>query len=196
MKSAQVAVLVARANQGDMDAWTKLVEEYSDMLWSITRRFRLSEAQGADAVQNTWLSLIEHLGEIRQPERLAGWLATTVRRACLASIGESKREHPSDATTGYLEAAHAGVSGQEHDCPEGHLVQREHYALVHSVLAELPVHHRRLMDLLMRTPSPCYQEVSRQLGLPVGSIGPTRQRILARMRVRLAAQGLDDLALS
>ena len=81
MMSTEVTAVVGRAKDGDGEAWEQLVAEYTDLLWGVARRFRLTEAQRADAVQNTWLRLIEHLGDIREPERLAGWLATTTRRA-------------------------------------------------------------------------------------------------------------------
>ncbi len=72
MDAAEVTGLVRRAAQGDQRAWQGIVEEYSGLVWSVARGFRLDEAQMADAVQTTWLRLVEHLAEIREPER---WIA-------------------------------------------------------------------------------------------------------------------------
>lgn len=196
MESTRVTSLVHRANEGDSDAWDQLVAEYSDLLWGVARRFRMSEAQRADAVQNTWLALLENLGRIRQPERLPGWLATTARRSCLAVIGEHGRERPVELLSEYLDATQQRFGESEHASPERIAVRREHHALVRQALAELSPQHRRLMDVLVSSPSPCYQDVVEELGMPHGSIGPTRARILQRMRGMLEAAGLNDMALS
>src|SRR3712207_8783081 len=81
MDTAEVTDLVRRAVRGDQRAWQEIVDEYGGLVWSVARGFRLSEAQMADAVQTTWLRLVEHLAEIREPERLPGWLRTTTRRS-------------------------------------------------------------------------------------------------------------------
>ncbi len=191
-----VAVVVRRASEGDRAAWEMLVTEYSGLLWAVTRRFRLDEAQRADAVQTTWLRLFEHLDDIREPESLPGWLATTVRRVCLESLRGSKREEPIESLHEHAGSVGARNAEPDDTCPVRSALRREHQALVRRVLAELPDKHRRLMNLLLAAPAPSYREVSAQLGMPVGSIGPTRARILARMREMLAASDLNDLALS
>ncbi len=196
MESTQLVGLISRANAGDNEAWAILVKEYTEMLWGVTRRFRMNDAQRADAVQTTWLRLFEHLADIRQPERLAGWLATTVRRACLESLGESKREHPVESLADHLDATDSRLSDAEQSCPEKSAVRRDHEALVRLALAELPSKHRRLIDLVVCSPDVCYESVSEQLGMPHGSIGPTRARLLARIRVMLEAAGLNDMALT
>ncbi len=196
MESPQVEALVRRANAGDSRAWELLVEEYSDLLWGVARRFRMSEAQRADAVQNTWVKLFENLGSIRQPDRLPGWLATTARRCCLAALGETSRERPVDFLGSHLDAAPQRFDEPEHTSPERSVVRREHQVMVRRALEELPPQHRRLIDLLISSPTPCYQDVVDQLGIPHGSIGPTRARILQKLRVRLEASGLNDMALT
>src|SRR4051794_41818373 len=88
MNSAEVTVLVRRAAAGQQTAWEVLVDEYSPLVWSVVRGFRLGHTQAADAAQMTWLRLVEHLPDIRDPERLPGWLRTTARRGGLALIPE------------------------------------------------------------------------------------------------------------
>ena len=110
MDAAEVTGLVRRAAQGDQRAWQGIVDEYSGLVWSVARGFRLDEAQMADAVQTTWLRLVEHLAEIREPERLPGWLRTTTRRACLATARQSHRESPVDATEQSGASDHGGHS--------------------------------------------------------------------------------------
>src|SRR4051794_40988791 len=92
MEAAEVTVLVHRAAEGDPAAWNAIVDEYAGLLWSVARGFRLNEAQAADAVQTTWLRLVEHVADLREPEHVAGWLKTTAHRVCLQVIRQGGRE--------------------------------------------------------------------------------------------------------
>src|SRR3712207_8075199 len=96
MEPAEVTVLVHRAAEGDAAAWNAIVDEYAGLLWSVVRGFRLNEAQAADAVQTTWLRLVEHVADLREPEHVAGWLKTTASRVCLQVIRQGRREQLTD----------------------------------------------------------------------------------------------------
>lgn len=196
MEPSESATIVRRAREGDRDAWEQLVAEYTGMLRGVARRYRLDEAQQADVVQITWLRLFEHLDDLRDLERLPGWLATTARRTCLEVLRGSKREQPVEFLTELPALADPRYPGTEEDTPERSAVRHEHQAIVRHVLAELPEEQQRLMTLLHTAPAPSYQQVSVQLGMPIGSIGPTRARILAKLRTLLVASELQDLALS
>lgn len=196
MEPSESATIVRRARKGEHDAWEQLVAEYSGMLWGVARRYRLDDAQQADVVQTTWLRLFEHLDDLREPERLAGWLATTARRTCLETLRGAKREQPVEFLTELSALADPRDAGAEDDTPERSAVRREHQTIVRHVLAELPEEQQRLMRMLHATPAPTYQQVSARLGMPVGSIGPTRARILAKLRALLVASELQDVALS
>ena len=74
--------LVARAGNGDKQAWDELVERYAPLIWSICRRYRLDRADADDVGQIVWLQLVDQLGSIRDPAALPGWLATTTQREC------------------------------------------------------------------------------------------------------------------
>jgi|SRR4051794_15874973 RNA polymerase sigma factor (sigma-70 family) len=194
MNSAEVTVLVRRAAAGQQTAWEELVDEYSHLVWSVVRGFRLGEAQAADAVQTTWLRLVEHLTDIRDPERLPGWLRTTARRVCLAIIRESGREQ----LTGFVDDLGATVD-RYRDAdggPEAALLRQDRQALVRHSLACLSERQRTLLALLVSSPPMSYSEIGARLDMPVGSIGPTRSRILARLRVALETADLHDLALA
>src|SRR3712207_4875719 len=168
MDAAAVTDLVRRAAQGDERAWQGIVDEYGRLVWSVARGFRLSEAQTADAVQTTWLRLVEHLADIREPERLPGWLRTTTRRACLAVVRDARREQPTDDAE-QTSAAFAW-SAPDDSGPETSAVRHEQQALVRRAIAALPVQHRALLNLLVASPAPSYQQISSGLGMPVGSI--------------------------
>jgi RNA polymerase sigma factor (sigma-70 family) len=85
------AQLVRRAAAGDHRAWEGLVDQYSKLIWAMTRDFRLVESDAADVVQATWLRLLENIGRIEYPDRVGSWLATTARHECLRHVTARKR---------------------------------------------------------------------------------------------------------
>ena len=195
MEPAEVTVLVHRAAEGDPAAWNAIVDEYAGLLWSVVRGFRLNDAQAADAVQTTWLRLVEHVADLREPGHVAGWLKTTAQRVCLQVIRQGGREQLTDWDEDRGAGNGVRYDGPDEDGPEVAALRREQQELVRRALAELPDRHRQLMELLLASPAISYQEIGARLGMPVGSIGPTRARILARLRESLATVGLQDLAL-
>ncbi len=175
--------LLEAAAHGDQAAWDALVDRYVSLLWSVARAHRLSDADAADVVQTTWLKLVENLGRIKDPERLPGWLATTARHECLRQIRRTDRERPTDDQVWESEPAPgAGVDAA--------LLLGERDAALWRALDRLSDQCRRLLRVLMATPPPSYAEVAAALDMPVGSIGPTRQRCLGRLRERAGHAGL------
>jgi exopolysaccharide biosynthesis polyprenyl glycosylphosphotransferase len=178
---ADVARLVRHAAGGDMQAWERLVDQFSRLIWSITAEYRLGESDAADVVQTTWLRLLEHIGRIEYPDRIGSWLAATARNECLRSLAARKRvvlASDDEVITG------VAASGPEVD---EHILADERDQVVRDALSRLPRRWQRLLELLMTDPPPSYAEISDQLNLPIGSIGPTRGRCLAQLRILLQA---------
>src|SRR5690348_14617926 len=88
-----VVALVVRAMDGDERAWAALVERSAPLIWSLCRRYRLDTSDIADVGQNVWLLLVNHLGKIREPAALPGWLATTTRRECARILNRAEARH-------------------------------------------------------------------------------------------------------
>lgn len=172
-----VTDLVPAAAAGDRSAWDTLAERYSSLVLGVARGYRLDEADVADVFQTVWLRLVENLGALREPRALPGWLVTTTRNECLRSIRLQRR-------TVALEPDSAEVyAGQEPSVPlEDLLLQEERREAVRSALASLPGHCRQLLALLLSDPPSSYEEISRRLDMPHGSIGPTRMRCLGKLR--------------
>ena len=187
-----IADLVRRAADGDEAAWRAVVERYGSLLRSVVRSYRLSDAQAADAVQATWLRLVENIDAIREPARLAGWLRTTARRECLATMRRTGRELPSDPHA--PQPADEPTSDRVDADPEVSALRREQADLVRAAVRDLPEHSQQLLGLLVASPPLSYQEIGSRLGMPVGSIGPTRARLLARLRTTLADADIRDAA--
>jgi RNA polymerase sigma factor (sigma-70 family) len=174
--------LVRRASLGDRAAWEQLVDQYSRLIWAMTRDFRLAESDAADVVQATWLRLLEHINRIQYPERIGSWLATTARHECLRQLAGGKRVMPVEDD----HEAFSGAVGHQPDIDE-RLLAEERAQAVRAAMSTLPSRSQRLLELLMADPPASYTEISDQLGLPIGSIGPTRGRCLERLRLVLQA---------
>jgi RNA polymerase sigma factor (sigma-70 family) len=179
------AALLDAARLGDQAAWNALVAEYKSLVWSIARGYRLDTADAHDVVQMTWLRLVENLNKVKEPERLPGWLATTARRECLQMLRKSGRERPaSDDTV---------LDSPDPAAPvDAALLLSERDGALWRAFRLIGERCQRLLRVLMSSPPPSYQEVSAAMDMPIGTIGPTRQRCLEQLRRLIVAD--DSLA--
>ncbi len=175
LSDVDTRVLVARVRADDQEAWAVLSDRYTNLLWSVARSMGLSRADAADAVQTTWLRLVERLDSIREPERLGSWLVTTMRRECIAMSRRGARVRLSSAD-GWADLPAAG------DPLDEALLREERDVALWKAFRALAPRCQSLLRVLMADPPPSYAEVSAALHMPVGSIGPTRQRCLDVLR--------------
>ena len=167
--------LVAGAVSGNRAAWNSLVERFAPLVTSVIRRFRLTESDADDVRQNTWLRLVEHLEGIREPRALPGWIVTTTRNEALRVLSARRRVEPVDPQVD----DRLDTLNNEDVAMNLLLAERRH--AVRGGLAELRSEHRELL-LLVSDPEISYRQISRRLGMPTGSIGPTRARCLQKLR--------------
>lgn len=172
-----VIALVARAGQGEQTAWDEIVERFAPLVWSICRRFRLSEVDAHDVGQNVWLRLVEYLPSLREPAALPGWLATTTRRECL------RTQRASWQNDKQLTQPEFDVPADEESTQvDRWLIAHERDSALRTAFAELGQRCQQLLALLMRDPPVPYASISADLSIPVGSIGPSRARCLDQLR--------------
>lgn len=185
MRPRQIATLVTAAAEGNQDAWDAIVSQFQGLVWATVRSHRLGDSEAADVVQTTWLRLVENLGNLRDPERLGGWLATTARRECLRCLRLGGRTVPTDDDTVFDRAA-------TEPAPEidSAVLQDERDSALWRAFARISERCQQLLRILTADPAPSYEEVSAAVDMPVGSIGPTRQRCLDRLRSALVAEGV------
>lgn len=169
-----VVDLVERARDGDQVAWNGIVDRYAPLVWAVCRRHGLSAADAEDAASCMWLRLVERLETIREPAALPGWIATTTRRECLHLLRTRNRQVP-------VEDDERLVDGTNPAADEWLLRQERHSAL-RLAFAELSEQCQRLLSMLFSDPPVPYAEVSAVMEMPVGGIGPSRQRCLAKLR--------------
>jgi RNA polymerase sigma factor (sigma-70 family) len=177
---SDLPTLVRASAAGDENAWHELVHRYAYLVVSVTRQYRLSTVDAQDVSQTVWLRLVEHLADIREPRALASWIVTTAKHECLRQLRTGTRTVPVDPLAG----------GELDRCdpaePDGELLAAERHQALRDGLAELAPQHRALLEMLAADPPPPYSEISQRLGIPVGSIGPTRRRILEKLRSTVA----------
>lgn len=166
--------LVQAAAAGDAAAWDQLVQRFAGFIWAISRSCGLRPSDAADVSQVVWLRLIEHLNRLREPERLRSWLAVVTRNECLRVVRRAGREIVTDVAEGPHEAVNPSM--------ERRLVTAETDIALRAALEELSPRCRTLIRVLAADPRPTYDEVSEILSMPIGSIGPTRQRCLDCLR--------------
>lgn len=181
-----VVDLVARARDGDQMAWDQIVERYAPLVWSLCQRYHLARADADDVGACVWLRLVENLGTIREPAALPGWLATTTRRECLRVLHARSRELPVEDHQRLVDDASPGA--------DEWLLAQERLIALRTAYAGLSERCRQLLELLFSDPVTPYDEISAVLGMPVGAIGPTRQRCLGKLRASPVMAALVDAA--
>lgn len=174
VEDARPDALVRAARAGDDAAWARLIARYDRLVRSIARSYRLQPSDIDEAVQNTWTRLYRHIDRVRDPAAIAGWLATTTRREAMRVLQTHVREQLTDDP-------HIG-DAVEIDLGEANVLAAEDRLVLRQAIAVLPGRQRELLNLLLTQPDADYEHISATLKMPMGSIGPTRGRGLARLR--------------
>ena len=167
--------LVAAATTGDHRAWSALVERFAPLVTSVVRTFRMTPADADDIRQTVWLYLLEHLADLREPRALPGWIVTTTRREATRVLSGVRRVQPVDPQD---DRRLDGIDSRD---VAADLLDAERRQAVRDGLSELPTRHRQLLLLTVADPDIPYRQISRRLGIPTGSIGPTRARTLRKL---------------
>lgn len=175
LTGASHAELVAMAAGGDQSAWAELVARFDPMVRGVAGRGGCDRGDAADIAQDTWLRLVEHIGDLQDPERLPGWLKTTTTRQVRNFVTRSSRQIPCAELPEAPTPGSADEVDRRLDAPAtSQALQR--------ALSHLSTRQRRLLTMLTSDEEPSYLEVSARMGMAVGSIGPTRDRSLAKLR--------------
>jgi RNA polymerase sigma factor (sigma-70 family) len=172
--ASELERVVRAAADGDRDAVSQLVQRFAPRVRSVARAHRLAAHDVEDVTQTTWLRLVEQVHTIRNPIAIGAWLESTARHECLRIIKKNARERPTDNELVF----DAPVPMDEQPLPaSGRWVPA-----LDAAVKQLPGHQQQLLSMLFTDRSPRYTDISRALGMPIGSIGPTRARSLARLR--------------
>ncbi len=181
--------LVTAARAGCATSWREIVNRFDDHLQRVARARGLDGPTAKDVVQQTWLAAVTNIETLRSAQALGGWLRSILHHECLKALSLRQRESPRIDDTELIGGTkgHTVVMRTEPRSPEEETLQREQLMLVHTAQRRLSRRDQDLLTLLVIEPPLPYTEISRRLGMPIGSIGPTRARCFARLRRELAA---------
>ena len=186
MDQSDTPSLVKAASDGDQKAWNTIVDRYANLVWSIARGFRLSSTDAADVSQATWLRLVEHLHQLREPAAIGSWLATTARREALSLL---RRRH--EVPTADFEPLDAT---SDEPAPWHRLVVQERDTELWNAFRQLSRRCQELLRLLVIEEATGYAAAAAALSVPTGSLGPTRGRCLVALRANLGRSAGDRRA--
>ena len=178
-RTARMADLLDAAKGGSEEALGQITAELSPMLWHVARAAGLGADDAEDVVQTAWERLLAHLADIRAPQALVSWLVVTTKREAWRTRSSGRRQRPADQE--WLTAIPDHAPGAEEQ-----IVLDEQQRALWRAVGRLSAQCQELLRIIAFIPRPDYQSVSAALGMPVGSIGPTRGRCLQKVRALLA----------
>jgi RNA polymerase sigma factor (sigma-70 family) len=180
-RRAHIADLVAAARNGNEGAFGQIVTELSPMLWHVARAVGLDVEDAEDVLQTAWTRLLASLHTIHDSTALIGWLVVTTRREAWRVHAAARKQLPTDQE--WLSELPDHGPGSE----ELIMMDDERRALWEAI-GKLSRRCQELLRIVAFVPRPDYQELAAELGMPTGSIGPTRGRCLAKLRTLLAGR--------
>lgn len=176
---SQAADQFQRWRDGEAPALDELVRTLSPVLWQVVRAYGLGEDRAEDVVQTTWLSLVRRRDAIDDAQAVGAWLTTTARReAWRVSRNESRTEPVADEVIERRVPVHHSA--------EAEVVVRAEQERLWSGVALLSERCQRLLRVIAFSDRPDYTGLASELGMPIGSIGPTRGRCLEKLKTLLA----------
>jgi RNA polymerase sigma factor (sigma-70 family) len=174
--------LFAAYREGDEAKMADLVQILTPILWHTVRGVRLDSAAAEDVLQNVWLALVRNADSVSEPQAILQWLVVTTRREAWRVAKAASRVRPED-----LEAAVGSDQTPSNESVEDDLISSDTRARLWQHVQRLPDRCRALLRVIAFADRPDYAEIARSLGMPQWSIGPTRGRCLAKLRLALAA---------
>ncbi|HEX6447329.1 MAG TPA: sigma-70 family RNA polymerase sigma factor [Streptosporangiales bacterium] len=177
--------MVKFAAQGDENAWQQLIDRFAPLVWAVARSCGLDHNNAADVHQTTWLRLVENLDRLREPAAVAGWLVRTARHESLRVSRHISRELPTDEQD-------SSERARDYETPEAALLLDEERRGVYLAFQRLTEQCQRILRVTAMAPLTSYEQVAVELGMPVGSVGPTRGRCLRHLRRLLQGEDNDE----
>lgn len=178
--AGELAAAFSAYRSGDRAAAAILVRRATPLLWHVARSFGVDAATAEDAVQNTLLALFRHMDSIAEPQAVLRWLIVSVQREA------QRMRRPNDRVTLQADVGGTLPAPQEVE-PENSVLCSEARDVLWAAVGRLSDRCRQLLRVIAFGDRPDYAALASALGMPVGSIGPTRGRCLSKLRVMLAA---------
>jgi RNA polymerase sigma factor (sigma-70 family) len=177
-RNARIANRLDAARDGRDEALAEIVAELSPLLWQVARAAGLTGGDAEDVVQTAWVQLLSHLDGIHTSAALTAWLVTTTRREAWRVRAASRRQLPAEQD--WLTTVPDPGPGSE-----DRVIVDDQQRTLWAALGKLSPRCQELLRIVAFVPRPDYDAVAGVLGIPRGSIGPTRGRCLAKLRAML-----------
>lgn len=179
--ATRAGALFASYRDGDEGSMAELVALLTPILWHTARAQNVDQATAEDVLQSTWLALVRNAASIADPKAVLQWLIVTTKREAWRVVKAERRVEPQDFEDDET------VLGAIEPSPEIGVVEAAGSQRLWSHIAKLPERCRELLRVIAFADRPGYASIATALGMPVGSIGPTRGRCLAKLRAELDA---------
>lgn len=174
--------LVKACRDGNETAWEMIVCKYQNLLFSIPRRAGLNKELGAEILQEVFITLFQKLDSLEKPEFLRAWLITTTRHKTIHFIKRETRGKPKYIDHDEKENQTAFKISDTRPLPDETLIRLEIENQIETALTKIDERCRRLLTMLYLDDEQVpYNEIADILGVPIGSIGPTRARCLKKL---------------
>lgn len=198
--STSDAELLGAARNGDEGAWEQIITRYQPLVDTISRRHRLAPYDANDVSQYVWMQLLAHIDRLREPQALRGWISATARHRCYEILRTHKRSVSVDPLVicrfELVDTTARRTNSESRFAVDDDLLRAEQRRAIRQGLAELTETQQKLLLLLVADPPVPYCEISRRMNVPIGSIGPTRARLLKKLQnsvaVRLLMEDMPD----
>ncbi len=178
--ASQAAGLFRAFRAGDERKMADLVALVTPILWHTARAQRLDRDTAEDVVQITWLALVRNTATIADPQAVLQWLIVSTRREAWRWAKRADRVEPREFESDE-------IVSPARELPEELVLRTDGAGRLWQHIANLPQRCQQLLRVIAFADRPDYAAVATALGMPVGSIGPTRGRCLAKLRAQLAA---------
>ncbi|WP_407318983.1 sigma-70 family RNA polymerase sigma factor [Isoptericola halotolerans] len=185
----RAAAALVGYREGRTEAMSEFVREATPLLWRAVRAQGVSRETADDVVQQTWAALVGHAETIAEPRATLKWLLVTARRAAWEAVRKGRADEQRRAELPDDDAETSATLPDPTPGPEAELLRDERDRLLWDALRELPDRCQELLRLVSLADRPDYRSISAAIGMPVGSIGATRGRCLAKLRAVLTEQG-------
>jgi RNA polymerase sigma factor (sigma-70 family) len=171
---------------GDRSSFDRLVEAVTPLMWRAARGAGLDQVSAEDVLQTVWMSLLHNAESVRDPQTIVKWLLTAARREAWRVSRRRREEVQRSAAVFGVDSEEAMTLPHDVPGPDDVVFRDDRQRLLWQHVQELPVRCRQLIAVVAFADRPDYAHLATALGMPVGSIGPTRGRCLAKLRDLLA----------
>lgn len=179
---SRASIAFSAFQNGDRAAFDTLVEISTPLLWHTVRGQGVSQVVAEDVLQTVWLNLLRSSASVRDPRTIIKWLLTSVRREAWRAARRDQAVRDRTGSDDELSDLPIPADGQ----PEVVVLRQRRQQVLWGHVQRLTPRCRALLRVIAFADRPDYGVIAESFGMPVGSIGPTRGRCLAKLRDQLA----------